>query len=312
MNQNLSDVFENHHLPFKTFFSREVNDYFSVHHEIELIWVIRGNVELTIDNMTYNLYNQTLFMINANQVHTVHSSSDSIIITYRFCKEHLIENNLIFDHLPFVNRIYQFDELVVKYQEVPILIKQLINLLISEDDNKVIRYKIIGYYNMFVYELYTMLLKEKYLDIKKKNYSKYISRLNETLEYVHSHFKEKINIEDISSKIGISKFRLSHFITEYIGISFQDYVSNVRLNYALHSISNTNMPIQEVSKEAGFSDVKYLNKMIRERFGTTALKYRKNLQEIASKNLNTKKINYLEFVTELKVCLEKKIKKTNI
>ena len=52
--------------------------------------------------------------------------------------------------------------------------------------------------------------------------------------------------------------------------------------------------------------------MIKERFGTTALKYRKNLKEIAAMNLNTRKINYLEFVTELKVCLEKKIKKANI
>lgn len=308
MNQNLTDVFQNHVLPFKTFFSREVHDFFSVHHEIELIWVIRGNVEICIDNVVYNMYNQTLFMINANQVHSIHSSPESIIITYRFCKEHLIENNLIFDHLPFVNQVQQFDDLVIKYQEVSILIRQLITLLISDDDNEVIRYKIIGYYNMFVYELYTMLLKEKYLDIKKKNYTKYISRLNEALEYVHLNFKKKISIEELATKIGISKFRLSHFITEYIGISFQDYISNVRLNHALHAISNSNMPIQEISRESGFSDVKYLNKMIKNKFGFTALKYRNNLKEIASNNVQSKKVNYQEFVNELKICLESKRK----
>ena len=117
--------------------------------------------------------------------------------TGHFKKEHLTKNNLFFERIPFMQRVYTFQELVNKYHEVPLLIAQLLKLLISDNPSPLIRYKIIGYYNMFIYELYNMLLKEKYLDIKKINYDEYLIRIHSIIEYTHNHYSEKISLEKL-------------------------------------------------------------------------------------------------------------------
>ena len=304
MNQNSVDVFKYYELPFETYFAKEIHHKNQIHDEIELVWLVRGSAKIVCDNVNYTLNSQNLFMININQIHSIETTSDSLLIAYRFKKEHLIKNNLSFDQFRFINRVYTFQELVVKYHEVPLLIAQLLKLLISTKSNNVVRYKIIGYYNMFVYELYTMLLKERYLDIKKKNYDNYLIRLNTIIEYINNNFKRKISLDEIASAVGLSRFRLSHFIKDYIGISFQDYILNTRLEYALKQLKETKNKVTEISKEAGFSDIKYLNGAMKKRLGITALKYRKivaNPTVIQDENTT----NTFEFTKELQICLRR-------
>lgn len=299
MNDNLLDVFKDYELPFQTFFSKGVHSKNQVHDEVELIWVLRGSVHIVCDAEQYTLGPQTLFMVNIGQLHDVDSSEDSVIITYRFRKEHLIEHNVSFSKMHFENRVYTLRELVKKYKEVPHLITQLLGILISPSQSNVVRYRIIGYYNMFIYELYTMLLKERYMDIKKKNYDSYMKRVNTVTTYVQENFRKKISLDELAKKVKLSKYRLSHFIKDYLGISLQEYVKNVRLDHALTLLRNTKESVIEIARNSGFSDVKYLNSSLKDRLGLTALKYRKLIKEDVK--LTTEDSD--EFKNELRTCL---------
>lgn len=304
MKEQLQDVFLNYDLPFETYFLRGVNHQDQVHGEIELIWMIKGNGIVESKNRLYQLTDQTLYMININEKHTIKTSKDSFVVVYRFKHEHLKQNKLSFEDFSFENRIYTFQELVIKYKEVPLLIAQLLKLLVNPSEDQVIRYKIIGYYNMFVYELYTMLLKEKYLDVKKKNCDQYLERISLICDYIHENFTHKITLDEIASKVKVSRYRLSHFVKEYLGVSLQEYINNLRLEKALRDLSYTKEKISDISCNCGFSDVKYLNKAIKLRLGITALKYRKmtlNNQSILSEVNDT---NIKLFSNELFTCLQ--------
>lgn len=304
MNKIMKDVFDYYELPFETYFVRDVYHINQQHNEIELLWLIRGEADIICDNQKYKLTDQTLFMVNVGQIHSVKVPKDSLMITYRFKNEHLHENNMSFDNYRFINRVYTFQELVIKYKEVPLLIAQLLKLLLSTNSDHVIRYKIIGYYNMFVYELYTMLLKERYLDIKRKNYDSYIDRVGRITDYVSSNYRRRITLEEIAKLVGLSKCRVSHFIKDYMGVSLQEYISNTRLEKALRELSMTNKRVSNISEDCGFSDVKYLNQAIKKRLGVTALKYRK-FSVHRSMMKEKMGLNIQEFSKELSLCLEK-------
>lgn len=299
MNQTCNDIFREQELPFRTFFLRHVHHENQVHDEIELIWVLKGKMEVICENNFYELTDQTLFMLNIGQVHTVHAD-DAVIITYRFKKEHLIENQVLFDQYQFENRVYTFEELVIKYKEVPLLIAQLLQILLKPQDN-FIRYKVVGYYNMFVYELYTMLQKEKRLDVKSKNYDEYLKRVKDISEYVKKNFRDKIKLDVLAKKVELSTYRLSHFVKEYFGISLQEYTRKVRLDHALKLLKESKRSVVDISADSGFSDVKYLNQAMKNRLGLTALKYRK-LVNITAFNIP---LDIEEFKVELRQCLEK-------
>jgi AraC-like DNA-binding protein len=304
MNQIMNDVFSKYELPFETYFVKDVHHENQIHDEIELIWMIKGNGIIESQGKTYHLSTQTLYMVNVNELHSIRTSKDSLVIVYRFKNEHLRKNNLSFDNFLFDSRIYTFQELVIKYKEVPLLISQLLKLLVHPTEDAVIRYKIIGFYNMFVYELYTMLMKEKYLDVKKKNCDQYLLRITMICDYIHKNFTNKITLDEIANLVKLSRYRLSHFVKEYLGISLQEYINNLRLEKALRLLSYSEDNIISISNTCGFSDVKYLNKSIKAKLGLTALKYRKmahhNQQILHIVNEDNIRI----FASELMQCLQ--------
>ena len=55
-------------------------------------------------------------------------------------------------------------------------------------------------------------------------------------------------------------------------------------------------------KSSGFSDVKYLNKMLKDRYNMTALKYRKRLTSICTQE--SQPCFMTDFIEELRVCLK--------
>lgn len=311
MNQSCPDVFAHYNLPFETYFDKGLDHQFQVHDEVELVWVLRGDVDIVCEKKEFKLSSQMLFMINPYQIHSIKSTDDSMIITFRFKKKYLLEYSETYKGLVFENKINTFDDLAKKYKEVPLLISQLISLLITPNQSSLVRYKIIGYYNMFIYELYTMLLKEKYLDIKKKDIPFHIERQNKIIDYLNKNFLTRITLDELAGKIGISSFRLSHLMKEMFGISFREYLFNIRLEYALGLLRETNYSVLKVSKMSGFSDIKYLNKRLKERFKTTALKYRKKY--CSRLNNTVSDCTYIDdFSQELRVCIEKMSPELNL
>lgn len=296
------DVFKHYDLPFETYFNKQITHKTQIHDELELIWVLRGKVDLICEGKSFILTRQNLFMVNPYHVHTLSSSEDSLIITYRFKKEYLLKSNHSFENMVFDLKVHTLEELVEKYKEVPLLISELLRLLIDPNPSQLIRYKIVGYYNMLIYELYTMLLKDKYLDVKKKDINKYIDRIQKTTEYLNQNFLKRITLDDLSNHIGISRYRTSHFIKEQIGISFREYVFNMRMEYALRLLRESDIPVLDIVKSSGFSDVKYLNSMLKNRFNITALKYRKSFRKKIEEVNSIDKQK--EFFNELNICLD--------
>lgn len=73
---------------------------------------------------------------------------------------------------------------------------------------------------------------------------------------------------------------LSHFIRDNLGMTFQEYVSSVRFERALKLLRDTTMCLTDNSIVSGFSDVKYLSRMLEAKFGKPVKEtYRQLCQE---------------------------------
>lgn len=279
MKQECIDVFKDHDLPFACYFNADMNHEETTHDEIEFVWLLEGSATIWCEGETYHLLPDTVFIFYVHQRHAMRSEDKTISASFRFRKDYLKSLHLYFERLPFRNRVFSFDELAHKYPEVPLIMHQLIKLMQSPGSSMHTRYQLIGYYNMYVFDLYSVRLKEKYLDIKKKNYDTYLDRLTRISAYVESCYKEKITLEALGKVAGISPSRLSHFIRERLGISFQEYLLKVRLEKALHALKHTELPIRDIVRDCGFSDQKYLNAIMKELFHLTAYQYRKIMKD---------------------------------
>ncbi len=302
MKENCKDVFAEYNLPLETYFIGCQNHDVSSHNDMEIIWVLKGRVNLNVEGQTYEMTDQTVFLVYQNKQHSIKTDPGSIIIAYRLKNDYLHRRGLFFEKIPYEGKVFTFHFLADKYRQVPLLLVQFMKILLSNEKKEIIYYKILAYYNFYITEIYQMLLKERYLDIKTIDYDEFLSRSQKIVDFVYTNFYRHISIHDLQQVIDLSYSRLCHFIKEFLGISFQEFLQNVRLEHAIKLLKNTNLSINEVIRQSGFSDQKYLNKLLKKQYQTTAYKYRKELQK-PSIVIHRFKENNQEYIQEIKNCL---------
>ena len=109
-----------------------------------------------------------------------------------------------------------------------------------------------------------------------KNNSK---RLNRITDYISEHYLEHISLQDIAALENITTYHASHFITKMLGISFQEYLNNIRFEHALQLVGKSDLPILDICLETGFSSSRYLNQMFIKKLGCNIKEYRKKREK---------------------------------
>ena len=79
----------------------------------------------------------------------------------------------------------------------------------------------------------------------------------------------------VAEHVGLSPFYFSKLFNEYMGISFPDYLSGIRVQNAINLLLNDSLSITECAFMAGFQSTTRFNKLFREVTGTTPREYRK-------------------------------------
>ena len=93
-------------------------------------------------------------------------------------------------------------------------------------------------------------------------------------EYIYLHFHTKIDINRICREIGCSKSALlSAFKKEY-GTTVNAYITEVRLDEALHMLRHGERRVGEIALLCGFSDQSYFSKVFSAKYGIPPSEYR--------------------------------------
>ena len=77
--------------------------------------------------------------------------------------------------------------------------------------------------------------------------------LDELLEYVESHLKEKITIRSAARQLLVSESTITHLCRNRLGISFYRYVTQQRLTVA-KQLMTEGIPLGQIGEMAGFCD----------------------------------------------------------
>lgn len=81
-----------------------------------------------------------------------------------------------------------------------------------------------------------------------------------------AHLESKAQLSVFADRVGLSASRLSHLVTEHVGIPFRVYVLWLRLQSATKTLA-TGRPLTEAAHAAGFADSAHLSRVFRRMFG---------------------------------------------
>lgn len=259
------------------FLVRMISRTTHIHGEIELGMILEGSLTLYTGSGRYTVTKGDLFLINSMESHEFLAEGQgalilSIQLSTRLMESFLSEqpnirflgNSRIKDH--FAGKEAQYDFLAMLCVELA--------------------YAYLGHHPNSEYQCFSLaaqLLCQLQRDLPNQVFSqqdflpmqKKSDRILSVIDYIDENFTQKLLLEDVAQREGVSMTYLSHLFKDTLGISFQDYLKKKRFEYACNLIATTQRKILDISISSGFSDVRYLTKMFQERFGCTPKEYRK-------------------------------------
>lgn len=97
-----------------------------------------------------------------------------------------------------------------------------------------------------------------------------------TIDYINTHYKEKITLETIAEKFYVSKGAIIYNFKKHMNCSPIDFLLNVRLTKAKELLINTNKKIDEIAELCGFSSANYLGLIFKQKEDLSPIGYRKH------------------------------------
>ncbi|WP_195574231.1 helix-turn-helix domain-containing protein [Paenibacillus sp. 1001270B_150601_E10] len=99
-------------------------------------------------------------------------------------------------------------------------------------------------------------------------------RILSILHVVDQEYRSPLSLEQFAQQEYVSLYHLSRLFKKTVGMTFTQYVNEVRLKKAVPELLHTELPILKVAMNHGFANVKTFNKCFKERYGMTPSEFR--------------------------------------
>lgn len=100
----------------------------------------------------------------------------------------------------------------------------------------------------------------------------YNSLVQQILQYIHSHYREEISLEDLSAHLYVSKSRLCKVFREHTGFTIGSYLTMYRLQMAC-SLLEKGGKVKEVGKAVGFQTYTHFIRTFTSKLGQSPKKF---------------------------------------
>ena len=236
-----------------------------LHKQVEIFYVLDGEVQLEINNVVQTLEKDDFALIFPNIIHSHYSNSHTTHLLLIFDVELVSDFFNIFTNyyaeFPFFNA-------QTMHSDCLFCITSFQSQLIQNTDLKLLK----GYLTILLSRIFEQL---PLIEIKKNIP---VSSLQKTLSYLSEHFREPISLHELSKHLGISTYQVSRIFSHKIGVSFNCYLSSLRIQMACHLLVTSTSSITEISYECGFESQRTFYRSFQSLCHMSPKEYRKRNQ----------------------------------
>lgn len=102
------------------------------------------------------------------------------------------------------------------------------------------------------------------------------NRIADICKLMIADFSSWHNIDYYANKCNLSVSRFSHIFKKCVNVPPLEYLMSLRINRAMDLLSETDLPIYEISEILGFKSHNYFIRTFKKRTGQSPLKFKKN------------------------------------
>lgn len=244
------------------------------HNTIEIIYVLKGRINISIDTDSFELYENEVEIINSDETHTIYSNEDNRILMFHidpifFEKYYKDVKNINF----YTNTSDEGAQDGEEYDTLRLFLARLLCEIVQrqENYNKEIDNILIDLLFHLINNFHYLIYEQEELKDNKEQ----LERYHRISKYIFNNYNNNITLQDIAKKEFLSPHYLSHEIKYATGYSFTDLINLTRVEESIKLLLDTDMSISEITEEVGFSHTRYLNKHFKHYYNCTPLQFRR-------------------------------------
>ena len=265
------------------------------HRDFEVSLVMDGELILVSPGISLHLRKGDIFVMNPFLSHELKASAPALILSLQ------VSPALFASYYPRMEQT-EFDAAFLSPLQEPGLCREVSDFLLGI---AFAHYRQNPFHPLIcaslINQLFVCLLKgckSHLVSEKEKQISRAKARrMRNILQYMETHYAEKILLADIARQECISLYYLSHFFKECFGITFQEYITKLRCEKARQLLLLTDYSLLDISLRCGFSDVRYFNRGFRAQYGYSPREYRSSYQHARHSQQKKSMLTTQEFLS---------------
>lgn len=248
------------------------------HETLEILYPLNGNMSLLLEGERYSLPKKNLTVIECRQAHSTHIDGDTAM---NICVH--VSKDKLKSYLPDIE-LYHIqcfpeqirDEQFPAYYEICQMMSNLTKLYMLEESISELESEGI------ILQVLAHLLRHfgtRTEEAEPEASQASIGRIHEILPWVEEHYGEQVSLSDVADQLSISREYFCRLFRQSMGITFQQYLTGIRLNHAYQDLLHTDTPVSEVMEINGFTNQKNFNASFKKLYGHTPSEIRKQKAE---------------------------------
>lgn len=245
------------------------------HQNMEILYVMKGSMEVRIDDSVYHLKDNDFILINSNKNHGV--SAKEAPLAARF----VIDFHMLAEYMGTMQLMFWCNTTVDKndaYQDVRTLLDCIVERYLEQDDKNEL------YLDSLYYK--TLHLLTSNFMVKADDARLYAEstqdriRVRQIQNYIQANYQSQISLNDLAKKLYLSNSYLSKYVKKHLGMTFLDYLNNVRLFHAVDELIYSNKSLTHIAMDNGFPTSAAFTKVFRDMHGEAPSEYRKRMRNV--------------------------------
>lgn len=252
-----------------------------LHSELEISLVLSGSATVHLRHRSFEVTQDSMMVFNSHEMHEIVSHNrDGVRIMYlqisnKFCRDYMRQ----LCDFEFLNN--NITDCVTPKQNAQ-LFRLILHLLENyTQTGQISTLNCLADLCQLLSSLFSWIPCRLLDASDQSRRDRRSNRMRQITGYIDAHYTEKITLQALAEKTGVTVTYLSHFIRENLGMTFQEYLNTVRLEKSLQLLETTDMNLMDISLASGFSDIKYMTKSFVQRFGCPPREYRKGMERVS-------------------------------
>ncbi|MDO5294572.1 MAG: AraC family transcriptional regulator [bacterium] len=243
------------------------------HNAIELIYLLKGELEVTISGQKYLLQKGEIILINSKVIHSTKCTkgNDAILVQlpYPFLKRYI---NDISSYQFTLNYRTKNPIERTKITQLCELLEKMNYIQEARPDGALLQFQSMLFELLYIlYHNFRTQVSQAAFQKTNKN----LLRLEPILQYTNENYKTPISIAEISDYAILEPKYFCRFFKKNMGMTYLEYLNEVRLSHIYHDLIHTDFAINDILETHGFTNYKLFCRLFKEKFGTTPLQERK-------------------------------------